>query len=331
MTDSNKPSLKVLATRVGIVVLVIVVILSIAWHRSQQATSLLHEVQTHVSNRQYEQALTLAQKSNEINATKNAQSWIAYCQELIASEVSFDEGLAAMESGQYEDAISAFEKVTRRDEVLYNDANQRIAEANQKLALTALDEAKVLYQDKDYIAAYQKLDKSINLDKTLEEAQQLKTAYSQAKDKQETQQREEAKKQAHIATKGRMGNYEFGTGPVGIAVTEAKSTSGVNSSYGTYRSATDPNKSHFVWLWINACNGGGSTVHVNPNYFTLSTPDGYTANYNETTFWVNCLDATDVPPDKYISGWLIFFVPKADSYTLHFRGISGAVNKEIVL
>lgn len=114
-------------------------------------------------------------------------------------------------------------------------------------------------------------------------------------------------------------------------MTEVKSTSRVNSGYGTYRYATDPKNDHFVWLWINAGNGGSSTVHVNPNYFTLSTPGGYTANYNETTFWVNYLEATDIPPDKFTSGWLIFFVPKADSYTLHFRGIDGAVNKEIVL
>ena len=128
-----------------------------------------------------------------------------------------------------------------------------------------------------------------------------------------------------------MNKYETGIGTMGIAVPEFKTSSWVDDRLGNSESVNNPQQDQFVWLYIDAKNFGSVNSDVNPNYFTLSTDDGYTADYNDVSFDTKYLDATTLSPGTYSSGWLIFEVPIANEYTLHFNSFNGSVDKKIIM
>jgi hypothetical protein len=52
-------------------------------------------------------------------------------------------------------------------------------------------------------------------------------------------------------------------------------------------------------------------VHVNPLNFTLVSTNGATESYDSNTFLLsNYLDAVDIRPNNYTSGWIAFLVTK---------------------
>jgi len=283
---------------------------------------LAKEIQSLIDDGSYAEANTKLNKAVNINETQIA-SLQKNVKELVKSDKNYNSGLQYFQEEKYQPAFDQLTKVIESDKKNYTLAQNYISQTTSILANNYLSEAKTAYAAQKYALAYQKIADSLKLKPDLAEAKNLEQLYLTAKTEQE-------KQEAAAAAIEKMKEYEYGYGAVGIAVTETKRTSRVDGSFGHYRYIVEPDKDQFLWLWINAANAGMETVHVNPNDFTVSTPSGYVVNYDNVTFDTNYLDATDVPPGSYISGWLIFIVPKEASYVLHYDGWGGAVDKDIV-
>ena len=69
--------------------------------------------------------------------------------------------------------------------------------------------------------------------------------------------------------------------------------------------------SKFILVGVSVQNVGSGTVHVNPLNFTLVSTQGSTVSYDSNTFLLSdYLDAVDVRPNNYTSGWIAFLVNK---------------------
>lgn len=75
----------------------------------------------------------------------------------------------------------------------------------------------------------------------------------------------------------------YNTGLISIRVRQTRATSVVDTVYGFHYNAPDK-KGRYIWLLVSAVNKGNTAVHVSPDDFTLSAPDGYKAVRNEATF-----------------------------------------------
>jgi len=234
---------------------------------------------------------------------------------------NYERALIEIENEEYGDALRFLKKVITIDEENYDIAQEKIVEVNHIKAVENLEIAKGYYKNKEYMDAYSSLNKALDCESSLEEALELKDTY---KAKSEKEQNERQK----VIDKSKMESYESAYGPISIAAT-VKTTNTFNDGYSTHYS-TD-GKGWFVWVGVNAANNGTETSHVNPNYFTLSTPNGYTTNVSTLTYSKsNYFDATDLRPNTYSTGWLIFFIPKADYYTLSYDSLDSFVEKKIV-
>jgi hypothetical protein len=69
--------------------------------------------------------------------------------------------------------------------------------------------------------------------------------------------------------------------------------------------------SKFILVGVVVSNVGSGVVHANPLNFTLVSTTGATESYDSNTFLLgNYLDAVDVRPGNYTSGWIAFLVGK---------------------
>lgn len=253
-------------------------------------------------------------------------------QRLTASDNSFREGMEALGAQNYLVALNKFQGVVPEDTKNYEAAQDKIVEAKEQLALVMLAEAKTYFSQGDYEKAYSVLQEaSLLTSPPLPEISQLMPDYEKEKEAQEAEKRAEAERQKIAEAVEKMKTYEYGAGPVGIAVTKVKTSSTVDGDYGRYHYVKDPDRSQFLWLQIAVRNKGQSVTHINPNYFTVSDPDGYTSNYSEASFSTSYLDAINLSPGTYTSGWLIFVVPKAKAYTLQYNSRDSAVVKAIII
>jgi len=118
-----------------------------------------------------------------------------------------------------------------------------------------------------------------------------------------------------------MNIYE-GNGSIVIAVSGLE---GIDDSYpDSYKGDA------FVRIYVSAKNVGNDIAHVNPNDFTLSTPDGDTVSHDVDTYGLNnYFDAVDLRPGNHTSGWLSFRLHYSKQYTLNYQGFSGTATKDI--
>lgn len=254
----------------------------------------------------------------------------AYCYEKVGdimklrdSEIAYQSASNSYSEKKYIESFLAYKRVLSESEY-YEEAQIKITELSKKLYPQYLSEAQKLYSKKDYSKAVENINIAVVLKPDDEKASKLQLSYKKAKAEFDDKQRaiEEAK-----AIKEKMATYEFGTGNIGIGV-NVKVSRTFNGGYTTYTAAKD---SIFLWVSVGAYNNGDATEHVNPNDFTLSTPDGYTVNPDtDTTYSLdNYFDAIDLPSQGKSQGWLIFHVPKAYKYYLNYRGFSSSVTKTL--
>jgi tetratricopeptide (TPR) repeat protein len=114
----------------------------------------------------------------------------------------------------------------------------------------------------------------------------------------------------------------YTNGAVGIAVGEVR----LRRSLGDYFATGNGT---YVLVLIGVKNFSLASEHVNPNNFTLSTPDGYTVPHNIGTYSLNYLDAVDLRQGQTTSGWIAFLLPKASKYTLNYQSFNVNASKEI--
>lgn len=297
----------------------------------KSVNAIIQASKTLIAEGSYEEANQKLKEAEHIKKTKELEVVLALSNTLLKSEENFQSAVDYYQKNNYRFALDIFKKVSDKDTKNYDTANSYVEQIYKILTIETIDEAKKTYASGNYKLAYQNLLQAQLLSPSLEEIKQLMPIYENAKQLQEEQERLDAGKQAREEARSEMGKYEFGTGVVGIAIGETKTSSQVNGDYGFYRYVKDPQHDQFLWLWIGALNTGSRSVHVNPNDFRITSTGGYTANYDQASFNVKYLEATNVPPNSYSAGWLIFIVPKADNYVLHYNGLGGSVMKEIIL
>ena len=79
--------------------------------------------------------------------------------------------------------------------------------------------------------------------------------------------------------------------------------------------------STFVYVYVDVKNAGSSTIHANPNDFTLADQNGNTASHDSDTYSLsNYFDAVNLSPGQETGGWLIFCMRKDRKYTLTRTG-----------
>lgn len=120
----------------------------------------------------------------------------------------------------------------------------------------------------------------------------------------------------------------YNTGLISIRVRQTKATSVVDTVYGFHYNASDK-KGRYIWLLVSAVNQGNTAVRVSPDDFTLSAPDGYKTVRNEATFAQRYFKPVKLSPQKSNEGWLIFFMPGGNRYTLQYYGAGGSAFCEV--
>ena len=251
------------------------------------------------------------------------------CKGMIQSVESYERGINALANSDYIEAVECLGSVLPEDEERYSYALPKLNEAKTVLAEIRLKEAKTLYGEGQYQRAYNMLLDSINTtDDVYQPAADLLDTYEKKKIEQAEKEAAERKQKLLTKAKDQMKMYERGSGIIGIAV-EVKTSQRVDTSYNYY---TAGKNCQFVWVGISVKNYGSGNSHVNPNYITLSTPDGYTVNpHTEATYSRNnYFDAVDLPPGGSSSGWLIFHIPISDEYTLNYNSIDSSVTKRVI-
>ncbi|MEA4822142.1 MAG: DUF4352 domain-containing protein [Erysipelotrichales bacterium] len=239
------------------------------------------------------------------------------------SEIAYQNAKNLYSKKKYIEAFYEYKKILSESEY-YEKAQEVMTELSDKLFSQYLSQAKKAYSKKDYIKAVENINIAVDLKPQDENASKLQLSYKKAK--AEYDEKEQAKAEA-AAIKSKMATYEFGTGNIGIGC-HVKVSRTFDGGYTTYTAAKD----HiFLWVDVGAYNTGSSTEHVNPNDFTLSTPDGYTVNPDtETTYSLsNYFDAINLPPNGKSQGWLIFHVPKSSKYRLNYKGFNSSTTKEL--
>ncbi len=298
--------------------------------RKKEVEILKSEAIEFINNEDYKEAVVSLKKAIEIQGvgeSKELEELRNSAQEIIDrktaianSKKAFDSALASIENGNLQLALNSLRRVSQLDEENYEEAQLKSEEIKKILEKEYLGEAKKLYGQKEYIAAYASLEKVFKYNADSEDAKALIEKYEQKKNNQIAEIEAEKEKE-------KMESYESGYGPISIAAS-AKFTNTFSTGYSNY---TSDGEHWYVWLYVNAKNKGTEISHVNPNYFTLSTSKGYTRNIDKITYSKsNYFDAIDLRPNTYSSGWMIFYIAKSDYYTLSYDSLDSFVEKKIV-
>jgi len=121
-----------------------------------------------------------------------------------------------------------------------------------------------------------------------------------------------------------------GEGSAMIAVSDEIAQSSFNDGFNTW-TPNDPD-AWYLLVAVHAMNSSQSSLHVNPHYITL-IHNNYVYNLDMHTYSMdNFFDSKNLQPGTRSSGWLVFLVPKANSYILVYEGaFDRIVKKEIIV
>jgi len=249
---------------------------------------------------------------------------------LAKSGEAYLKGLKAMEEEDFDKAVIFLEQVLAEDPN-YSDARAKLRLAVLERDKTILQQGKKKLESGDYTEAIKIFDSLIKGGSDLKEAEALKKQAQEAMDVLEKE--EEARKIALDRQKARdtMGEWSSGSGGISMAVTGTRVSAQVMTSYGFSYDSPEGSGGSYVWLDISVANNGDSGVTVTPEDFTLSTVDGYMASRSEATYSQTYLEPIELKPGTKRHGWVIFFVPDSEVYTLRYYGPGGWVEKQIVV
>lgn len=264
------------------------------------------------------------EKLGKLRSTPEVQAALDRAKKLLASEEALAEAREAEAAKKWERAYEAYGQVCP-EHPAYQQSQAKMVELVPTIGDQLLAEAKARVAAREYGEALILLRRIVNNYPTYKQVDAAKSLLARTEETYAKVQAEAARAEASK----KMKEYESDRGPIGIAVMGIRLQTAFDAGYSTY---TLKDKDwRFVLVAVAAANMGISTSHVNPNHFTLSSPDGYAARHDNLTYSLsNYFEAVDLPPGKYTTGWLVFVMPLAEEYTLHFRSLDGQATKRIV-
>lgn len=229
------------------------------------------------------------------------------------SKERFAKGVEHFNNKEYEKAISLFEEVIEEDKENYQKAQDYIKEAKTLLSQELMADAKNNFDKENYKEAINAAQKAIALNAGIKD--EADPIIKEATEKNVIQN---------------MKTWE-GTGKARVAVSNVIAKSSFNDGFTTWK-PEDPENTCFLLVGVGVYNASSSTLHVNPNYVTLIC-NNQVFNPDINTYSMdNYLDAIDLQPGTYTTGWLLFLVPKAEAYTLIYEGMfDTTISKEIII
>lgn len=276
---------------------------------------------------------SIVKENQAINYENQLQALALDKENLAKSNRSYIRGIEAMSKGDYEAAMVYFADVIPGDPD-YPEASQKIQVARTEFEKKVLAGSRTHIKEGDFESAIRLLERLLAIDPDSAEARTLKQEaeakfleLSNKATKESTQ-----KVPADLKNmKQTMGRWEPGTGTFNIAVEKTKVSSVVTTDYNFHYDAQDHPDSRFVWLHIIVANKGKESVRLKPGDFFLATNDGYKSTCDQATFSQDHLKDMELEPGQSTKGWLIFFMPKGNSYTLYYYGAGGGLQKDIFL
>jgi tetratricopeptide (TPR) repeat protein len=265
------------------------------------------------------------------------------------SRHSFKMAHEALANEDYLAARMYFLNVSSADTENYNNAQNNLDNLKLIIAEMHLKLAKENYSNKNYVVAYRELTKALESNPSLEQATQLLPKYKKKyveqlererkeRELQLEKERKEREAKAEEARKlaiqeqrqrdiERMNMYESESGSVKVAVNVDVKTSNTISIYSA-------GKNHwFVQIWVSTKNYGSTPEMVSGKDFSLATPDGYIVTPHKATNFSTFRSFQDIKlqPGTHTSGGLVFYLPKAEQYTLYFDNQVSRARKIIII
>lgn len=126
----------------------------------------------------YSEALGFATEADGVLSNDDSTKLITRINALLESRQNYISGVELLEQGEYVQAIDAFKLVLADDKVNYPLAQDGIAQALVYIAPQLLAQAEELYDDGEYIAAFETLVRALEYDPELARALELYPYYS---------------------------------------------------------------------------------------------------------------------------------------------------------
>lgn len=321
-----------------------VLVALVACGEDKRAATALSAFQQHLSAGDY----AAAQKDLDGVADLGGRNDVQTAKKQLQQATGYQKAVSLLDSKQYAAAIDALAPLGN-----YKDASDRLNDARYGAAQDAIrnkqwqqaadllkplppgykDAKAIMAQVSDALSAQLYKDAMTAKDKgdlggAIMLLQQAKSAGGKVPDDIEAQisaisDQAKAKAERDLIEGIKANMKHFTEGPVGIAVSQVELRHAVGQHVAT-------GKGTFILVDAGVLNRSLDSEHANPNNFTLSTPDGYTAPPDTETYGLtNYLDATNLNKGQQSGGWLVFYLPKSATYTLNYRSFGAKTSLQI--
>jgi len=242
---------------------------------------------------------------------------------LSSSRKNFEEGMNLFNEGNYGEAIEKLSLVIAEDSDNYTEAINQIAQAKKLYSQKLFEQANVLFTESKYEETISTAQKAVEINPVL--SNEIEPLIQKATVRLE----EITAERLRVSIIEQMSTFE-GEGSTAIAVSDVIAQSSFYDGFTTW-TPENPD-AWYLLVAVHAMNISQSSLHVNPHYITL-IHNNYVYNPDMNTYSMdNFFDAKNLQPDTRTSGWVVFLVPKADSYTLVYEGmLDRVVKKEIIV
>lgn len=104
------------------------------YNKGQTYNNLIATANKNMDSGEYDQAIALFNQSLQYKIDKNVESSIKLALNLKEMKTAYDEGIKLMNDKKYQQAIDQFNKVSKENNKLYNDAEKNINKCKQELS-----------------------------------------------------------------------------------------------------------------------------------------------------------------------------------------------------
>ncbi len=171
----------------------------------------------------------------------------------------------------------------------------------------------------DYEAAIQFFGQVIPQDSNYQDAQiQMdKAQKALMSQNQQQEKKEQAAVTPKVFNKANMSAFE-GAGDVVVAVNKVQRKNGSKPDF------------NYLYVMVTIKNNGTELVRIIPNNFTLATPDKISTSIDYSTYQMNnYFKPVDLKPGQTATGWLTYYITKANTYEFKYTGTYDSVTKSI--